>query len=404
MGYIYEERYMWHTPWSTGMDSPLVQPFRHWYVSSYISSWRRRISIHIVFIVRFLLIIVTCQFCREDVETKRRFHNLLLVSKVYNHLIHLKNFEAAPKEILELNHTTEYVENVIKQSSRREGGYADDITTFSQYGYDIAALAVGGVLHASEQVVEGKVDCAYVLCRPPGHHAVPSNGMGFCIFNNIAIAARYLRYRYPDKIRKVAIVDYDVHHGNGTQDSFYTDENVLFISIHQDRNFPLTTGFVEEDGEGEAKGTNINIPLPPGSGSGAYQCAFQSVVIPALDRFVPDIILVSSGFDASFMDPLSAIILSSEDFGFMAKSLLAASERLCEGRIVFTHEGGYSDLYVPFCGVRVIEEMVGVSDYIADPLLADAKGWGGQELMLHQFQIIDKVCQHHNLNRPSWYH
>jgi acetoin utilization deacetylase AcuC-like enzyme len=339
---------------------------------------------------------------REDVETKRRFHNLLQVSKVYHHLTHLKEFEAAPREIIEMNHSKEYVDSIIAQSSRTEGGYADDITTFSQYGYDIAALAVGGVLHAGEQVVEGKVDCAYVLCRPPGHHAIPSAGMGFCIFNNIAIAARYLRSKYPDKIRKVAIVDYDVHHGNGTQDSFYSDENVLFISIHQDRNFPLNTGFLEEDGEGKAKGTTINIPLPPGSGSGAYKCAFDSVVIPGLNRFKPDIILVSSGFDASYMDPLSAMILSSEDFGEMAKALLNSAERLCDNRILFSHEGGYSDLYVPFCGVRVVEEMLGVKEVIADPLLSDAKGWGGQELMLHQFEVIDNVCKRHGLERPLW--
>lgn len=202
--------------------------------------------------------------------------------------------------------------------------------------------------------------------RPPGHHARPSEGMGFCIFNNIAIAAKYLLTAYPDTIRNIAIVDYDVHHGNGTQDIFLNDDHCLFISIHQDCNFPLHSGDVtdtgeknssrakinsnscngndDDDEEGRSFYTTINVPLPPGSGKGAYKCAFETIVIPALDRFKPDFILVSSGFDASYADPLSAMMLSSEDFHFMAESLVSTADRLCHGRTVFFHEGGYSEV------------------------------------------------------------
>lgn len=278
----------------------------------------------------------------EKAETKRRFHNLLLVSELSKKLTHLKNVDAATTKQISLVHTAEYIDDIKKKSGKMEGGYADHETTFSQYAFEIASLAVGGTIQAVDKVMQGEVDSAYVLCRPPGHHALPDKGMGFCIFNNVAIAAKHL---LKDKeITKVAIVDYDVHHGNGTEKIFYNDGNCLFISIHQDSNYPLKSGDANDVGSKHGKGSNINIPLPPGSGSGAYKCAFDSVVIPALHRFSPDFILVSSGFDASYADPLSAMILSSEDYRYMASSLVRAARNLCNSRIVFVHEGGYSEV------------------------------------------------------------
>jgi acetoin utilization deacetylase AcuC-like enzyme len=292
------------------------------------------------------------------------------------------------------------VEDIQLQSSRMEGGLADTETTFSQYAYEIASLAAGGAIHAVDKVMQKDVDCAYVLCRPPGHHAVTDAGMGFCIFNNVAIAARYLLKTYPESIRKIAIVDYDVHHGNGTEEIFYNDSDVLFISIHQDSNFPIDSGHVHDIGGSDAQGCNINIPLPPGSGSGAYKYVFEKVVTPALGSFHPDFILVSSGFDASYADPLSAMILSSDDFRFMASSLVQSSLELCDGRIVFMHEGGYSESYVPFCGVAVMEAMLGLEnkeDCVQDPFLKEVTRWGGQGLQEHQRQVIDQVAEMHKL-------
>lgn len=363
-GYVYEERYMWHNPWGC-QYSPLVQPFKHW----------------------------------EGAETKRRFHNLLLVSGVYTHLKHLQPIKPASDDQIELVHTMEHIQDMKEKSARMEGGYSDDETTFTQYAFDIAALAVGGIIHAVDKVMEGEVDNAYVLCRPPGHHAVPTKGMGFCIFNNIAIAARHLLKTYPDEIKRIAIVDYDVHHGNGTQDTFYRDGEVLFISVHQDSNYPINSGHAREMGEDDGQGATINIPLPPGSGRGAYKYAFDKVVIPALDRFQPDYILVSSGFDASYADPLSAMMLSSSDFRFVASSLVSAAERICKGRIVFVHEGGYSELYVPFCGVAVVEAMMGVGagDVVVDPFLNEVNHWGGQDLQSHQIQAVDRISELHKL-------
>lgn len=361
VGYIFEERCMWHNPWIVSF-SPLLQPFQHW----------------------------------EHAETKRRLHNLLLVSNLYDKLVPLKGFKPATKSDIELVHTTRHVENIQLQSSRMEGGIADaGETTFSQYAFEIACLAAGGAIHAVDKVMQKEMDCAYVLCRPPGHHAVTDAGMGFCIFNNVAIAARHLLKVYPGSIQKIAIVDYDVHHGNGTEEIFYDDSNVLFISIHQDSNFPIDSGHIHDVGGSNAKGYNMNIPFPPGSGSGAYQYAFEKVVIPALHSFRPDFILVSSGFDASYADPLSAMILSSDDFRFMASSLVQASVDLCNGRIVFLHEGGYSESYVPFCGVAVLEAMLGLEKHkgecIQDPFLNEVTRWGGQGLQEHQKQVVDQV-------------
>eukprot|EP00557_Chaetoceros_sp_GSL56_P008453 CAMPEP_0176487390 /NCGR_PEP_ID=MMETSP0200_2-20121128/6101_1 /TAXON_ID=947934 /ORGANISM="Chaetoceros sp., Strain GSL56" /LENGTH=386 /DNA_ID=CAMNT_0017884205 /DNA_START=140 /DNA_END=1300 /DNA_ORIENTATION=+ len=362
VGYIFEERYMWHDPWIISW-SPLLQPFQHW----------------------------------EHAETKRRLHNLLVVSKLYDKLVHLKGFKSASKSDIELVHTSRHIEDIQLRSSRMEGGTADEsTTTFSQYAYEIASLAVGGAMHAVEKVMQKEVDCAYVLCRPPGHHAITDAGMGFCLFNNIAIAAKYLLKIYPETIQKIAIVDYDVHHGNGTEEIFYNDPNVLFISIHQDSNFPINSGHIHDIGGNDAEGFNINIPLPPGSGSGAYQYVFEKVVTPALHSFQPDFILVSSGFDASYADPLSAMILSSDDFRFMASSLIQSSNELCHGRIVFMHEGGYSESYVPFCGAAVIEAMLGLEDkedIIQDPFLTEVTGWGGQGLQGHQKDVVDQVAQ-----------
>mmetsp|Transcript_13027 Transcript_13027/g.17936 ORF Transcript_13027/g.17936 Transcript_13027/m.17936 type:complete len:382 (-) Transcript_13027:277-1422(-) len=365
-GYIFEERYMWHSPWII-TNSPLIQPFTHW----------------------------------EHAETKRRFHNLLQVSNLYKHerFHHLTGFAPATDDQIELNHTKEYIKKVKHQSSSVAGGYCDDETTFSQYAHDIASLAIGGVIHAVDAVMDQKVDNAYALIRPPGHHATFNAGMGFCIFNNIAIATRHLLKKYPDQVRKIAIVDYDVHHGNGTQDSFWNDGCVLFISIHQDSNYPYNSGNIPDIGAGKGEGMTINIPLPPGSGKGAYDYVFKTVIIPSLKRFNPDFILVSSGFDASYADPLSAMLLSSCDFRNFTKALLTVAQDCCDGRIAFVHEGGYSEVYVPFCGIAVIEELMGIDekDVVKDPFLQEVTNWGYQGLQSHQKDVVDQVADIHQL-------
>lgn len=187
-------------------------------------------------------------------------------------------------------------------------------------------------------LVEKRIDNAYCLVRPPGHHATRDHGMGFCMFNNVALAALHARTLNNQEVKRIAIVDYDVHHGNGTQDCFWEDPNTLFISLHQDCNYPQGLGKVTDIGGEGARGSTINIPLPPGSGTGAYAYAFDRVVIPSLHSFQPDLILVSSGFDASFVDPLACMMLSSEAFGQMAQQLMDAASVLCKGNTnIHTH-------------------------------------------------------------------
>ncbi|RLN57227.1 hypothetical protein BBJ29_006344 [Phytophthora kernoviae] len=365
VGYVFDERYLWHRPWST-QYSWLVEPYRHW----------------------------------ESPETKRRLHSLLAVSGLLDQLLVLKPRVATQSQVLRV-HSSDYLTKLRRISTKEEGGNAGEEAPFSQFGLDIALLSAGGVLSAADAVVQGQVDVAYALTRPPGHHAITDQGMGFCILNNIAITAKYLLETYPEKINKIAIVDYDVHHGNGTQAAFYDDDRVLFVSLHQANNYPLDTGGIEERGEGRGEGFNINLPLPPGSGSGAYEYAFQKVVVPAVEKFQPDFMLVSSGFDASYADPLAAMILSSSVFRFMAHALVEAAKRLCGGRIVFAHEGGYSETYVPFCGAAVIEELLGVHDVdkqIKDPFVGEVEQWGYQELQDHQKKVVDNVTVAENLN------
>lgn len=213
--------------------------------------------------------------------------------------------------------------------------------------------------------------------------------MGFCIFNNVVLGAMHAKHL---GIHKIAIIDYDVHHGNGTQDAFWNDPNTLFISIHQDNNYPIGTGSIDEMGGDGAIGTTVNIPMPPGSGSGAYQYAFDRVIIPMLHKFQPEMIFVSSGFDASFADPLGAQMLSSEDFAIFTRKLMNVANIYSKGRILFTHEGGYSKDYVPFCGLAVVETLSEEKTLVVDSYLDECKAKGYQNCQIHQAAIVDTVA------------
>jgi acetoin utilization deacetylase AcuC-like enzyme len=270
--------------------------------------------------------------------------------------------EATPDE-LALVHAADYVE-AVRRAAERGGGWVDPDTLIMSRSYDVAANVVGGSLAALDAVVRGDVASAFCLVRPPGHHATPTDAMGFCLFNHVAVAAAYARARHG--YGRVAIVDYDVHHGNGTQDAFYADGDVLYVSTHE-YPFHPGTGAAREAGEGKGAGANVNIPLPAGCGDREYARAFEEVVLPALRRFRPEILLVSAGFDAHHADDIAYEDLSVDGYGALTSMLRDAARELCGGRALFALEGGYHLVALPWCVRRTIELLAG-EEPAPDPL------------------------------------
>jgi acetoin utilization deacetylase AcuC-like enzyme len=206
-----------------------------------------------------------------------------------------------------------------------------------------------------------------VLSRPPGHHCLADQALGFCLLANIAIALEALRAEVGPV--RVAVVDWDVHHGNGTEAFYYDRADTLTISLHQEACFPVDTGAAKDRGRGAGRGFNLNVPLLPGSGPQAYVDAFEVLVEPALRAFRPQMIVVASGLDANGVDPLARMLATSDTFRWMAGRVLALAEEMCGGRAVFVHEGGYSELAVPFCGLAIMEVLAGRRTGVIDPLL-----------------------------------
>ena len=257
-------------------------------------------------------------------------------SNVWEQLIHLDPTPASVEQIA-YAHNQGYSEH-IRQFCEAEVPLTHD-TPVGHESYDIALLSTGGVLCAAEAVVTKKAKNAFAMVRPPGHHATPGHSMGFCLFNNIAIAARYLQREHD--VGKVAIVDWDVHHGNGTQDIFYDDETVFFFSIHQYPLYP-GTGSNYERGSVKAPGTTLNVQMPAYIGDDEYITIFEDVLIPALQDYSPEFILISAGFDAHYLDPLAQINLTADGFSILTDLVLDVADEIASGNVVSALEGGYS--------------------------------------------------------------
>ncbi len=277
----------------------------------------------------------------------------------------------ATPEQLAWVHDPRYVEHVRQASllaGRSERGIIllDPDTYVLECSYDVACLSAGAAIGAVDSVLSGRADNALAVVRPPGHHATPVRGMGFCLFSNIALAARYALTAYPNEVRRVMIVDFDVHHGNGTQDAFYEDGSVLFLSTHQYPFYP-GTGALNEIGHGAGQGTTINIPLRAGTGPEGFRHLYREVVWPAARRFQPDLILVSAGFDAHWVDPLAGLLLDLDGYAHLVRELMAMAQELCRGRIAFVLEGGY-DLDALSYGVLNIAYALQGRDEVVDPL------------------------------------
>ena len=300
----------------------------------------------------------------ESPETKRRLKNLMDVTGLTKDLV-VSSADAASREDLLRVHPASYLD-AFKDMSDAGGGELGLRTPFARGGYEIAALSAGLATQGLLDVMQGRVDNAYALSRPPGHHCMPDWPNGFCLMANIAIAIEAAKAQ--GMAQRVAVIDWDVHHGNGTEHIFYDRDDVLTISIHQEKNYPLDTGDVSDQGTGVGKGYNMNIPLPPGVGHVGYLEVMDRIVLPALDRYNPDVIIIACGFDAGIYDPIAQMLCTVDTYAEMTKRVKAAAEKLCDGRLLMVHEGGYSEVYVPFCGHKVMEVLSGSSRVAEDPM------------------------------------
>ncbi|NIB40751.1 class II histone deacetylase [Pseudomaricurvus alkylphenolicus] len=357
-GFLTHEFYFWHDTGSALLGTPIgdhMQPMAH----------------------------------PESAESKRRVRNLVEVSELLPKLEVLQP-EAASDDAIARVHTREYIEE-LKSLSDNHGGVTGEHVQFGRGSYDIAKLSTGGVMAAADAIMEQQVTNAYTLVRPPGHHAEADQARGFCLLANIPITIRHLQARYG--LKRIAVIDWDVHHGNGTESIFYDDPSVLTISIHEDGNYPEDTGANSDRGKGDGEGFNINVPLPPGSGFGAYQKTFSSIVAPALQTYQPEMIIVASGFDASKFDPLGRMLLSSEAYRYMTQQLMQLAAAVCDSRLLVVHEGGYSAEYVPFCALAVLEQLCGHRSNITDPFKDRIEKLKYQALQLHQANVIETAME-----------
>ncbi|WP_374980818.1 class II histone deacetylase [Pseudomonas solani] len=302
----------------------------------------------------------------ESPETKRRLKSLLDVSGLSRQLLQRSAEPATDEDLLRV-HPAHYLQR-FKALSDAGGGELGSEAPIGPGSYEIAKLSAGLAIAAVDCVMRGEADNAYSLSRPPGHHCLADQAMGFCFLANIAIAIEAARARHG--LRRVAVIDWDVHHGNGTQSIYEEDDEVLTVSLHQENCYPPGYSGLEDRGRGAGLGSNINIPLPAGSGHDAYLQAMRRIVLPALERFRPELIVVACGYDANAVDPLARMLLHSDSFRGMTALLREAAEGLCGGRLVLVHEGGYAEAYVPFCGLAVMEELSGVRTAVEDPMLA----------------------------------
>ena len=294
----------------------------------------------------------------EDPETKRRLVNLMRVTGLMDALDVRSAPEMARADLLRV-HGAGYLD-AFEAASAAGGGEFGRGVPFGPGGYGIAALSAGLVADAVEAVARGEMANAYALSRPPGHHCLPDTPMGFCLMANVALAVRRAQAR--GLAGRVAVLDWDVHHGNGTEAIFAQDAEVLTVSIHQERNFPLDTG-----GFGTDAAANLNVPLPPGCGHATYLAAMERLALPAIRAHAPDLIVVACGYDAALFDPLGRMLATAETFAAMTAQAMALADEVCGGRLVLAHEGGYSEVYVPFCAHATVVALAGSGIEAPDP-------------------------------------
>ena len=264
----------------------------------------------------------------------------------------IEPFMASEQDVLQA-HTQEYVEFLKRES--KKGGFIDWDTNIPVGVFEIALLAVGGAIKAADSVLNAEVDNAFAMIRPPGHHAKPYTGAGFCYFNNMAIMVKWLLKKFD----RILILDWDAHHGDGTQEIFYNDNRVLYISTHQMPLYP-GTGFPYEVGSGKGEGYTINVPLPPGTSDDGYMMVVDEIIEPVAIEFDPDFIAISAGQDNHFTDPITGLALTARGYAELMRRAVELSKKLCKGRLVAILEGGYSvEGALPYTNLGIIAAMAG---------------------------------------------
>jgi acetoin utilization deacetylase AcuC-like enzyme len=297
---------------------------------------------------------------REHPERPERFDAVLeglVRAGLLDRLMRVDRRAATEEELL-LCHTPEYLRTAKRDVEQGRTFLSTGDTDITPNSWNIASQAVGGVLNAVDAVVTGKAQNAFCVVRPPGHHANACGGMGFCLFNNVAIAARYAQRRH--NLERVMIVDWDVHHGNGTQDIFYADASVFYFSTHQWPLYP-GTGRADETGVGAGHGTTMNFPFPAGSGRKEILGAVENSLAPAAERFRPDLLLISAGFDSRIGDLLGRFTLTDRDFADLTQVVMGIAERHAGGRVVSMLEGGYNLDGLASAAVAHVEALSGFS-------------------------------------------
>jgi acetoin utilization deacetylase AcuC-like enzyme len=297
-------------------------------------------------------------------ENARRLTHILDALEKEGVLARLSLLQPRPatEEELQRVHTPQHIARV-RDIAQAGGGYLDLDTYVSPGSFDAAAMAAGGVARAVEAVLAGEIVNGFALVRPPGHHATSARAMGFCLFNNVAVAARAALVG--GRVRRVLIADFDVHHGNGTQEIFEDDPAVFYFSTHQYPHYP-GSGHWSESGRGAGAGTVLDVPLPAGVGDGGYAHVFADLAWPLAERFGPDLILVSAGYDAHWDDPLAQMNLSLTGYANLARELVQMAEQLCDGRLVFALEGGYQLDVLAYGVLNTFYAMLG-EDIVFDP-------------------------------------
>ena len=304
---------------------------------------------------------------RGHPENRQRLETIRRVVEQYGMWERLTPIPATPisRERLERAHTGQYVD-LVKRVSEQGGGHLDMDTYIRPASYNAALMAAGGLVEATRAVLDGEVENAFALVRPPGHHALRGRGMGFCLFNNVAVAARYALAERG--LERVMIVDFDVHHGNGTQDEFETDPAVVYLSTHQYPHYP-GTGYWDETGRGDGAGTVVNVPLGGRVGDQGFARILSEIVTPIAWRFQPQIMLVSAGYDAHWDDPLASMVLSVAGYTAIAQALKELAGELCDGRLVFTLEGGYHLDALAYSVLNAFAVLLGDKEWrLVDPL------------------------------------